>query len=171
MLKIIFLLHLFLLSCYSSKTNEMDDNETVTVNFHKSICQGEAYQWCYQIKEKGAKDWEFYYDEIGGFKYEWGYNYILKVKKEKVKNPPQDASSEKWILESIIKKEKVKIGEIFTLKIAKELLKADLKNKKIEILGETFSIANNLINSTLKPITYLKFEFKNSGKFEIIEIN
>ncbi len=170
MLKITLFINMFLLSCSTSKTVEMDENETVEINFHQVICQGMAAQWCYQIKENSQKDWTFFYDEIEGFKYEWGTNYELKVKKEKIANPPADASSIKWILTSILKEEKVKTGTSFNLEISNEYMKIDNENHKVYILDKSFKLSNTLTINKLKPLYNLKFEQQNSGELEIVEI-
>lgn len=50
------------------------------------------------------------YQSVEGFTYEHRYEYVLKVKKEKVANPPADASSIRYILEKVVSK-KQKISE------------------------------------------------------------
>ena len=45
-------------------------------------------------------------NEIEGFKYEKGYTWLLKVKKEKIENPPADASNIKYTLVKVISKTK-----------------------------------------------------------------
>jgi len=44
---------------------------------------------------------------IKDFDYEWGYTYDVIVKEEKIKNPPQDGSSIKTTLISVVSKDKV----------------------------------------------------------------
>lgn len=171
MLKIAILINLLILSCSTTKPVDMDNNDMVEINFHPIICQGVGPQWCYQIKQNGEKDWTYFYDQIEGLKYEWGFNYLIKVKKEKIENPPADGSSIKWILTSLVKKEKVKIGTSFNLVAGRELTKVDIKNNKIAILEKTFKIANNLKINQLGPVFDLKIELQPSGEFEIVGIN
>jgi hypothetical protein len=62
------------------------------------------------VKEGEAKTWSYMYQSVEGFTYEPGYEYVLKVKKKKVANPPADASSIRYILEKVVSK-KQKISE------------------------------------------------------------
>ncbi len=170
MIKIAILINLLFFSCSTSKTVDMDTSNTIEVNFHQVICQGVGPQWCYQIKENGEKDWTFFYDEIEGFNFEWGTNYILKIKKEKIENPPADGSSLKWVLASIVKKERIKTGSSFNLAIVNELIEFDKKNHKVNILGKSFNLSNSLTNNQLQPLYNLKFVQQKSGELEIVEI-
>lgn len=63
-------------------------------------------QKCLQIKTPGAKEWDWEYDGIVGFEYVEGYTYRLKVKKEELENPPEDASAIRYTLLEVISKEK-----------------------------------------------------------------
>ncbi|RXM38438.1 hypothetical protein BOQ62_17625 [Chryseobacterium sp. CH21] len=61
---------------------------------------------CMQVKESAAADWTNFYSKIEGFTYEPGYEYVLKVKTEKIANPPADASSIKYTLIEQVSKTK-----------------------------------------------------------------
>jgi len=89
----------------NSKTPEK--TETMTVQHYKVPCQGESVQLCYLVKMQGQTDWEYSYDEIQGFEYEWGYVYTLEVNKTTIDNPPQDGSSITIQLVKVLKKEAV----------------------------------------------------------------
>lgn len=89
----------------SSKRPEK--TETMTVQHYKVPCQGESVQLCYLVKTQGQADWEYCYDEIQGFEYEWGYVYTLEVNKTTIDNPPQDGSSIAIKLVKVLKKEAV----------------------------------------------------------------
>ena len=89
----------------SSKTPEK--TETMTVQHYKVPCQGESVQLCYLVKTQGQADWEYCYDEIQDFEYEWGYVYTLEVNKTTIDNPPQDGSSIAIQLVKVLKKEAV----------------------------------------------------------------
>ncbi len=83
---------------------------TMRVNYYKQSCQGEAISDCYLVQEGsqvGTSNWSLFYDQIEGFQYEDGYIYTLRVRKEKVTDPPADASSIKYRLIKVIAKEKV----------------------------------------------------------------
>jgi hypothetical protein len=61
------------------------------------------------VKEEGSNEgWRpMYIGQIEGFSYEEGYEYVLKVKKYPIKNPPQDGSSMGFTLIEIVSKKKV----------------------------------------------------------------
>ncbi|REC64680.1 hypothetical protein DRF59_19890 [Chryseobacterium flavum] len=61
---------------------------------------------CMQVKENASDSWTNFYSTIEGFTYEPGYEYVLKVKTEKIENPPADASSIKYILTEQVSKTK-----------------------------------------------------------------
>lgn len=73
-------------------------------------CEGEGPQKCMLVKEKPEDDYTLFYDEIEGFEYEEGYDYIIIVKEEQVENPPAGGSSLKWSLVSVESKEPVAIA-------------------------------------------------------------
>lgn len=98
----------------NSKTPEK--TETMTVQHYKVPCQGESVQLCYLVKTPGQADWEYCYDEIQGFEYEWGYVYTLEVNKTTIDNPPQDGSSIAIRLVKVLKKEAV--AESFELPLS-----------------------------------------------------
>ena len=56
------------------------------------------------VKEEGSTDWITFYNHIEGFNYESGYEYIIEIKIEDVKNPPADGSSIRCILTKEISK-------------------------------------------------------------------
>ncbi len=70
-------------------------------------CVGEIEKQCMQVKRsKNQTNWELFYDNIEGFNYKKGYEYLVVVLETKVNNPPADASSIKYKLIKIISKKK-----------------------------------------------------------------
>ncbi|WP_292010031.1 DUF4377 domain-containing protein [Chryseobacterium sp.] len=69
-------------------------------------CTGVAPMKCLQVKEKASEEWSNFYSNIEGFTYEPGYEYVLKVKTEKIANVPADASSIKYTLIKEVSKTK-----------------------------------------------------------------
>jgi heat shock protein HslJ len=59
---------------------------------------------CLQVKENLSENYTMFYDEIEGFCFAPGYEYVIKVREELVDNPPADASSKKWALVEVISK-------------------------------------------------------------------
>ncbi len=94
----LLILTFFLTSC--------EEEKVIYVADHLENCESVTPQTCMLIKENKTDDWNYFYDAIEGFTYEEGYEYILKVKILKIKNPPADASSLAYKLVEVISKEK-----------------------------------------------------------------
>ncbi|HJD75041.1 MAG TPA: DUF4377 domain-containing protein [Bacteroides reticulotermitis] len=76
-----------------------------TVASQNADCVGVGPQKCLLVKKGNATEWEYFYSNIEGFQYEPGYEFVLKVKEEKLENVPADASSIKYVLVKQISKE------------------------------------------------------------------
>ncbi|MGC0152910.1 META and DUF4377 domain-containing protein [Chromobacterium vaccinii] len=74
----------------------------------RKACVGVAPMQCLQVRADKAQPWELHYGEIEGFKPESGVAYRLRIKEVKVDNPPADASSLRWILETVVEQEVIK---------------------------------------------------------------
>ena len=157
------------INCSAPKNNDLENADTYEVNFHQVICYGEGAQWCMQVKSKNDKDWTFHYDQIEGFKYEWGYKYTVSVDKIKIKNPPQDASSEKWVLKSVLKKEKKAENTTFVLDIPADLIQYDKSQNNMTVLGKVFPLKKGLILGKLMATQKVKFQIF-SGVIEVVEM-
>jgi hypothetical protein len=101
-------LFLVLTSC---KKEEIEAYETtMRVNYYRQTCQAVGEMNCYLVQKGpqiGTGDWSLFYDGIEGFQYEEGFVYTLKVRVEKVENPPADGSSRKYTLIEVISKDEV----------------------------------------------------------------
>lgn len=74
----------------------------------KKCNSGEVEKECFMVKRKKSQpDWVFFSDEIVGFSYEEGFEYELKIKTERIKNPLLDASNVRVTLVKIVSKTKV----------------------------------------------------------------
>lgn len=89
---LLFLLPLLFASCASNNTVKM------TIASQQGDCIGVAPQKCLLVKKDSEANWTFFYNQIEGFDYKEGFEYVLEVKEEKVENPPADASSLRYIL-------------------------------------------------------------------------
>ncbi|RNA63840.1 DUF4377 domain-containing protein [Chryseobacterium nematophagum] len=94
--------------CTASTNTAKGDDKTMmmTVGPQTVDCTGVAPMKCLQVKENQSGNWMNFYSTIEGFTYEPGYEYILKVKTEKIANPPADASSIRYILVQQVSKTK-----------------------------------------------------------------
>lgn len=95
---------LLILSACANKGLQDSDIRTVFIGPEKVHCVGVAPIQCMQIKEKVNAPWQLFYDQIEGFNFEAGYDYILQVKVEKREHVPADASSLKWSLVKVLSK-------------------------------------------------------------------
>ncbi len=84
----------------------------------KTCSAGTHQMQCLQVKEvkyneQGIKTytssaWENFYDNIEGYKHNNNQRVIVRVNKYAVKNPPADASSYAYVLDTTIEQERVK---------------------------------------------------------------
>lgn len=82
------------------------DEKTFIVASQTVDCIGVAPMKCLQVKEKESDSWGNFYTNIEGFTHEPGFEYVLKVKTEKLTNVPADASSIKYTLVKQVSKTK-----------------------------------------------------------------
>ncbi|MEN8186808.1 MAG: DUF4377 domain-containing protein [Bacteroidota bacterium] len=90
----------------SLSAKSCDETKHIYVADHLADCVGVAPQKCMLVKDKVDDNWSNFYDNIEGFTYEEGYEYLLKVEVETIKNPPADASSLKYTLVEVLEKNK-----------------------------------------------------------------
>lgn len=85
--------------------------EKFTIASERGECIGVTQMDCYLIKKEGSNNWELFYDNIEGFDYVPGYEYLIEVKTEKIENPVADQSSIKYTLvKEVSKKQKESEG-------------------------------------------------------------
>ncbi|WP_299672716.1 DUF4377 domain-containing protein [uncultured Tenacibaculum sp.] len=109
-----------LISCEEENQSEIVD---IRVNHYKNTAVGLSPQFTLLIQEGAILNtdtWHNFYSSIEGFTYEPGFIYALSVKKETIRNPPQDASSFKYSLQKILSKEKVSEDVSFELTLKLE---------------------------------------------------
>jgi hypothetical protein len=81
------------------------EGQTLYVAPYTRTCQGMYEMQCMLVRESREGEWLNFYDQIQGFTYEPGYEYVLLVGSREVPNPPADASSrEYWLIQTIEKK-------------------------------------------------------------------
>ena len=97
---------IFFILLLSLTTKSCDETKHIYVADHLVDCVGVAPQKCMLIKDKIVDNWTNFYGNIEGFTYEEGYEYLLNVKIETIKNPPADSSSLKYTLIEVFEKKK-----------------------------------------------------------------
>ena len=80
--------------------------KTLFVDDKLADCQGVGDRKCMRTRESADGEWEFFYDDIEGFKYEPKYQYELKVEIKSDPSPPADGSSLKYRLLEVVSKKK-----------------------------------------------------------------
>ena len=92
--------------CTTTANASNENEKTFIVGPQTADCTGVAPMKCLQVKETQSGNWTNFYSNIEGFTYEPGYEYVLKVKTEKIANPPADGSSIKYTLVNQVSKTK-----------------------------------------------------------------
>ncbi|MCC4213786.1 DUF4377 domain-containing protein [Leeuwenhoekiella parthenopeia] len=118
MKKILFLTLLCLIN-YSC-SNDVDESEVVSmrVNHYQTTAIGLSPQLVLMVQEGnaiGSSEWSYLYEGISGFDYVAGKTYDLTVKKERITNPPADASTIQYSLIRIQSTEEIDADVSFKL--------------------------------------------------------
>lgn len=114
------LLLFFAQSCSVGHVEGLGAIEMMRVNHFKQTAFGEGPVLVMLVQEGqdiGSEDWTYFYNEIEGFDYQPGFVYDLQVRKKKIKNPPEDASSIKYILVKVISEDPVEPDEEFDIRL------------------------------------------------------
>ena len=77
---------------------------TIYVAPKQADCSGVSDQKCYLIRKSPEENWVLQNSDIDGLYYEPGFSYKIKVKRERVKNPPADGASFKTVLVEVYEK-------------------------------------------------------------------
>jgi heat shock protein HslJ len=85
-----------------SATSGME--KTLFVAPERKPCTGVAPMECLQVRSAADQPWQYFYSQIEGFTHEPGFDYELRVREEKVANPPADGSSVRWTLVRVVSK-------------------------------------------------------------------
>lgn len=83
--------------------------KTLFVASDRVPCTGVAPMQCLQVREASDGPWQYFYSEIEGFTHEPGFAYELRVREERVSDPPADGSSLRWSLLKVVSKAPVPV--------------------------------------------------------------
>ncbi|MCD8186874.1 MAG: DUF4377 domain-containing protein [Rikenellaceae bacterium] len=104
-LTVIFIFSLSALGC-----TQEDSDKIFTVTVASSVQEREnenestSVPFVYYVKFEDSMDWEMFPHYIGGFEYEEGYEYRIKMKQTRLKNPAQDQDPLEYTLLEILTK-------------------------------------------------------------------
>lgn len=97
---------LLLLSIFLFTSCDFDKTEQITVASQQADCTGAAPQKCFLIKTKNDRSWQYLTTPIEGFNYEPGNEYIIIVKRKKIKEPATDQTPFRFIFVKEITKKR-----------------------------------------------------------------
>jgi hypothetical protein len=91
-------------------------SERWRVQHYKKPCMGEGPRLCYLI-DRGKGDFEYFYDEIEGWEYRWGYSYQIEVTRS-TQPAVADASTLQYRLADVIEQQRAPVDTTFTLPLS-----------------------------------------------------
>jgi len=104
-----------LLACAEKqKPASLGVGERWRVQHYKAPCTGEGTQMCYLV-DRGNGQFEYLYDEIEGFRYQWGFTHEISVIKLPQQQPMADASSLQYRLQSLLARQRAPREATFRL--------------------------------------------------------
>jgi len=136
---IIIMISLILVSCGEE---EEAKEVSLRVNHYRQTAIGVDKTLVFLVQEDekvGSNAWDYLYDGIAGFNYEYGTIYDLKVIKRSISNPPSDGSSIEYELKEIISETPASDGSSFELTL-KSVSQIDPPNFVFGGLEEGYSL-------------------------------
>ena len=95
-----------------------DTSERWRVQHYQMPCVGEGPRLCYLI-DRGKGEFEYFYDEIEGFEYRWGFNYEIEVSSS-TQPAMADASTLQHRLVAVIERSRARMDVTFSLPMSLE---------------------------------------------------
>jgi hypothetical protein len=140
------------LACGAGKS-EGREIVNMVINHYKVPCVGEGTQLCYLTKKDNQSAWEFLFEGIDGFQYQWGKVYELEVEKSIRKDTKADQSPIAYKLIRIINSKDAPADEPFPLMVKDVDMVAIKKDEKgqFSLLGlYPFSCSSPLVCEELE---------------------
>lgn len=157
--RIITILTLLVLSVTALAQDDSDGTEQIIhVSPYQQECVGVAVQNCLVVRFDDEDELSFFYDSIGGFMFEQGFEYTLLVNVTERENPPADASSLQYELVEVLQKLPAQIdGRVWELQSLNGEDVADPTRYTLTTTGEGLALIadcnNVLANLTLNPLS------------------
>lgn len=131
-------LYFFYAATCEQASKSPDKTITVVVSHYRVPCFGAGLQLCYLIKKNNQSEWEFLYEGIEGFQYEWGKVYELAVEEIQRKNVMSDQSPVTYKLIRVVSKTDFPANQTFPLVVKDTDMTAVRKdaNGKLSLLGQ-----------------------------------
>ena len=124
--------------CGCNSDSDKTEVVEIYIDHYKSECLGPELSLCMRSRLSADDEWALLYGSIGGFEYEWGYNYKLKVIAQDIENPPEDTPAKKYVLLEILSKELELADTVFELSASRApgLVVTNKSPNICEIYGE-----------------------------------
>jgi heat shock protein HslJ len=106
-------------------------------------CSGEGKSKCMMAKNSPEKNWEYFYDQIEGFKHEQGFEYQLLIEIVDVPEGLADGSIFKYVLKRIISKTAIESNIITSSKVVGTPSPPVNKSRATEWILTDFIYKNN----------------------------
>ncbi len=88
-----------------------DNTEILIIGPYTRTCQGFIEQQCYLEFNEESQEWHFFYEGIGGFNFEPGFIYRLKVSLHERPEGIQDVGRYEYRLVEVLNKEEASVDE------------------------------------------------------------
>jgi heat shock protein HslJ len=106
-------------------------------------CSGDGKGKCMMVKNSPEKNWEYFYDQIEGFKHEQGYEYQLLVEIVDVPEGLEDGTFFKYVLKRVISKTAMESNKIASSTVVAKPAPPASKSRATEWVLTDFIYKNN----------------------------
>jgi hypothetical protein len=117
--------------------------EQWVIEHHGAPCTGVGRFMCLLVQMESDGPFQFHHGAIEGFTYRDGHRQTIQVSRHAVLNPPQDGSSERLVLQKLVKSEPVDSEARFTLTLEPGDLSGDSSSGFL-LLGQAIRFADDV---------------------------
>ncbi len=154
-------------SMQNQQDNQGLNTKEIQVNHYKVPCQGLARTTCLLVRNTGETQWQFYYSDIAGFDFEWGYEYQLNILESEIENPPADGSSLQWDLEKQVSKIEVARESSFELALQLNQNLAVQDTDVVELSNDLFQFIDGT-QFTCEPVICQSFRDLSAQNMSVL---
>lgn len=177
-MRLLSMLSIVLLSL-SSVAQDKKSTIEVDIQPFKGLSYG-AFFKSLTLRSNAEKGLEY----VSGFEFEWGYEYVLKVRKTILQNPPEDGSNTNYELIKVISKTPVPEDYQFHLSVERDVYlgPGDQESMLVMVNDSTYRYDDdiNLIIPEKLKVAFLKriesgryhlapFEFVDNSNIRLVE--
>jgi hypothetical protein len=137
-----------------------EEGEQYEIVPFKTACQGEGIRLCL-LGLQPEQTVGTFFEEIEGFTFRWGTIQKVRVSQQEVKDPPQDGSSIRYILEEIIETRQVPEDARIVMYISRDYLTGNRTSGYSLIDSTRLTCASSAVCDALEQ------KLGSPGKFEM----